>query len=77
MAANCPIVCTNVGDVTYLLSGLEGAFVAETYEVAEVSSLVSQALVFQKIKGLKQLMRLQLDSVSVARKIVEVYKKAI
>ncbi|WP_020601240.1 glycosyltransferase [Spirosoma panaciterrae] len=77
MAANCPIVCTNVGDVAYLLSGLKGAFISTKFDENELSTLVERALLINNTEGLKRIKYLQIDSISIAKKIVGLYKNNI
>lgn len=74
MAANCPIVCTNVGDVTYLLHELPGTFIMNTFSPQEGAALLNRALDFGKrTDGLKKLISLGLTEDKVASRIISLY----
>lgn len=78
MAANCPTVCTNVGDVAYLLADLKGTYVMQTFTHEEGAKLLLRALEFnQRTEGLKKLSLLNLSDREVARKIVGLYDNII
>lgn len=78
MAAGCPIVCTNVGDVQYLLGGLAGTYIMETYTATEGAILLKKALEFGcRTAGRQQLIKLQLTDSEVAAKIRTLYAASI
>ena len=74
MACNCPIVSTDVGDVRWVTSGTEGCFVTgKGYE--SIAENIKKAIKFRgRTKGRERIFDLGLDSVSVARKIDDVYR---
>jgi teichuronic acid biosynthesis glycosyltransferase TuaC len=75
MAACCPIVTTNVGDVEYVLHSVEGCYVMNTYSSNEGAALLEKALDFNKrTNGLDKLKSLGLTAKEVAHKIISVYK---
>ena len=92
MACNCPIVTTDVGDVTERLENLEGCYVAttehpiinqqtqETYmneNSREVAECLRKALAFGKrTDGRKRILADQLEINQIAKKIVEIYTDA-
>lgn len=78
MACNCPIVVTDVGDVHERLDGLEGCYVAKTYETSELSELVKKALLFGKrTDGRNTLLSQGLTTEMVAKRIIGVYLSVI
>ena len=77
MACNCPIVSTNVGDVKWLLEGVEGCFIT-TNDPKDVADKIKKALNFKgKTKGRDKLISLGLDSEHIAKKIIKVYEEVI
>jgi glycosyltransferase involved in cell wall biosynthesis len=80
MACNCPIVATDVGDVKWVLGNTEGCFVA-SFEPEDVADKLKLALKFSEEKGRTRgrdrIIKIGLDSNSVARKIVEVYIRVL
>ncbi len=74
MACNCPIVVTDVGDVRWVTEGIEGTYVADTYEPGEIASLLGKALRFGKrTAGRERIIRLGLTTGAVARRIMAIY----
>ena len=77
MACNIPIVSTNVGDVEWLLDGVEGCFVVNHNE-NEIGDAILNALNFsnlnRKTMGRKKIIDLQLDSSSISSKIISLYE---
>jgi teichuronic acid biosynthesis glycosyltransferase TuaC len=77
MACNCPIVATNVGDIAWLLGNEPGHFIAAFHPV-DVAEKLKMALKFSRERGRtngrNRITSLGLDSVSVASRIIEVYK---
>jgi len=74
MAANCPIVCTPVGDVGYLLEGLPGTYVMPNFTPEAGAALLTQALAFGKrTDGREKLKALGLSDREVADKIIKLY----
>ncbi len=78
MACNCPIVVTDVGDVRWVTAGVDGTYVADTYEPKEIAELLEKALRFGKrTEGREQILRLGLTTEKVAQRILNIYLKAI
>lgn len=80
MACNCPIVTTDVGDVRWVLGETEGTYIA-SFNPADVASKIKLALQFSnekgRTKGRQRILDLGLDSSTVAKRIIEVYKKIL
>jgi glycosyltransferase involved in cell wall biosynthesis len=77
MACGTPVVCTDVGDVRWLLDGLEGCYVA-SQDSADIADKLKRSLGFKgETEGRERLVQLELDSESVANRIVKVYEKAM
>lgn len=77
MACNVPIVSTPVGDVKWLFGNLEGYYLADPTPEA-VAAKLEQALEFSgRTQGRNRLIELGLDSETVAKRIVEVYKEVL
>ena len=76
MACNTPIVSTNVGDVEWLLDGLEGCYIAG-FDPIDFSRKIKLALRYSdekgKTRGRERLLKLGLDSESIAKKITNIY----
>lgn len=78
MACNCPIVVTDVGDVHERLDGVEGCYVANTFEPSGVSDLLGKALRFgHRTEGRIALVNQGLATEMVAKKIIKVYENVI
>lgn len=77
MACNCPIVATDVGDVRWILGNTNGCYIT-SFESEDVTEKIKLALSFGKrTNGRQRIVELGLDTETVAKKIVEVYKKVI
>lgn len=74
MASGIPIVTTDVGDVTHLLAGLEGAFISGSFNAAEIAALLQKALLVEKTDGLNRIKALKLDSICVAKRLSAIYE---
>lgn len=75
MACNCPLVVTDVGDVRWVTEGVEGTYVADTYQPEEVAGLLRKALQFGKrTAGRERILQLGLTTEAVARRILSVYE---
>lgn len=79
MACNLPIVSTNVGDVSILLDGVRGSYVANTRDANEMALLVSKSLKCEKggLLPRNQIIKLRLDDDSIAGRIVLVYEQLL
>ena len=77
MACNCPVVSVPVGDVSEVLTGVEGCYIS-TYEPADVAEKIRLVLeTGKRIEGRERIIYLKLDFDSVARRILEVYNSVI
>ncbi len=80
MACNCPVVATNVGDICWLFGDEPGHYLT-TFDPDDVAEKITQALEFAKkdgrTNGRNRIFYLGLESRKVAKRIIEVYKKAI
>lgn len=80
MACNIPIVSTNVGDVRWLLDGLDGCYVTG-FGADEFAAGLKSALNFSnksgKTKGREKIFELQLDAESVAERLIRLYEKVL
>jgi teichuronic acid biosynthesis glycosyltransferase TuaC len=75
MACNCPIVSTDVGDVRQVLGNTEGCYIAG-FEPEDYSKNIERALNFKKrTNGRLYIIKLGLDSKSIAARIIEIYKE--
>ena len=74
MACNCPIVSTDVGDVRWLLGNIEGHFITEN-DPQDCAEKITIALQYGKrTKGRDRVIELGLDSDTIAKRIISVYK---
>ena len=80
MACNCPIVSTDVGDVKWVIGSTEGCFIA-SFEPEDIATKIKMALDFSekvgRTKGRERIINLGLDSDTIAKKIISVYKKVL
>lgn len=78
LACGCPIVSVDVGDVKERVEGVEGCFVASTFEAKELTDLLKKALAFVgKTKGRERLAADGLDNQEVAAKLLSVYERIV
>ena len=81
MACNCPIVTTNVGDVTERLEGLDGCYVVEDNElmserVKELKNAIMKALDFgRRTDGHNRILKDKLEISQIAHRIKDVYER--
>lgn len=75
MACNTSVVSTNVGNVRELLQGTKDSFVGERVNEVELAKLVIKAIDSKEKNGRDQIIKLELDSKSVAIKLINIYKK--
>lgn len=77
MACNCPVVATNVGDIEWLFENEPGHFTSG-FEPEDVAEKLTLALKFsetyKRTNGRKRITELGLDSVTIAKKLISVYK---
>lgn len=80
MSCNLPIVSTDVGDVRWLLNGLEGCFISG-FEASSIAGALTKALQFAtsetKTKGRDRLLELGLEISQVATQIISVYEERL
>jgi glycosyltransferase involved in cell wall biosynthesis len=80
MSCNCPIVATDVGDVRWVIGDIEGCYTA-SFEPNDFADKLKLALKFTKeigrTKGRERIIQLGLDAETVAKKIIEIYKKIL
>lgn len=78
LACGCPIVSVDVGDVKERVSGVDGCYVAKTYEREELAALLETALLFEgKTKGVEKVISDGLSNVQVAQRLSEIYTNTI
>lgn len=78
MACNIPVVATNVGNVAELLSEVQGSYVSKTKSSEELARLAAIALSDQvNNNGREVIKKNGLDIDSVAKKILNIYKKIL
>ncbi|MDZ7775669.1 MAG: glycosyltransferase family 4 protein [Bacteroidales bacterium] len=80
MACNCPIVATNVGDIEWLFGNEPGHYLA-TFAPEDFANKINKALDFagkyNKTNGRKRLLALGLESETIAKKIIAIYKSIL
>ena len=76
MSCNCPIVTTNVGDVTERLENLEGCYVVDSREPKELAGAIRKSLEFGKrTEGRKRIIADQLEISQIAKRIKDIYER--
>ena len=77
MAFNRPIVATNVGDIEWVFGNTEGCYLT-SFDPIDVAGKLKLALEFSALQsnttGRERIMKIGLDSETVAKKIIELYK---
>ncbi|PLX05620.1 MAG: glycosyl transferase group 1 [Marinilabiliales bacterium] len=78
LACNRPVVSTNVGDVMEVIGNTEGCVVCNQNhnEIADGIESVFRNN-YKDVLGRKRILELELDSVSISKKVISVYKKAV
>jgi len=75
LACNRPILSTNVGDVSTLLSNVNGCNIIEE-DTQDIASKIKFSIEnFSVSNGRKKVKSLKIDSINVALKIIELYKE--
>jgi teichuronic acid biosynthesis glycosyltransferase TuaC len=80
MLCSCPVVATDVGDIRWLFGNEPGHFISD-FSPDDLSEKILLALDFskkhQRTNGRKRIMELGLDSASVAKQLISLYKKLV
>ena len=75
MACNEPIVTTDMGDCRERIEGVEGCYVANTYEVEEFAELLKEALLYgKKTKGRDRLVADGIADYQIAERLIKIYQ---
>lgn len=78
MACNEPIVTTDMGDCRERIEGVEGCYVANTYEVEEFAELLKEALLYgKKTKGRDRLVADGIADYQIADRLIKIYEDTI
>ena len=72
MACNRPIVSTDVGDIKYMIKKIDGCYVA-SFNEEDIKQKIILALEFSKTQGINRIKQLELDSNSIANKLIRFY----
>ena len=76
MACNAPLVTTDMGDCRERIEGVEGCYVANTYEVEEFAELLGKALAFGgKTKGRERLLADGIADYQIAERLILIYEQ--
>lgn len=77
MACNIPIVCPDVGDVKWLLDGIDGAYIC-SHQPEDIAQNLELSLEFvERTKARQRLVDLGLDAAKVAERIIQIYEKLL
>lgn len=75
MACNCPIIATDVADISWLLGDVDGHYLC-SFDPIEVAEKLTSALNFAKrTNGRKRIIALGLDNRHIAMKLIDIYNK--
>jgi glycosyltransferase involved in cell wall biosynthesis len=78
MACGCPIVSVDVGDVKERVEGVEGCFVASSFDAKELTELLGKALAFEgRTSGRERLAKDGLENMKVASELLKIYEKVV
>ena len=78
MACNAPLVTTDMGDCRERIEGVEGCYVANTYEVEEFAELLGKALAFGgKTKGRERLLADGISDRQIAQRLIQIYESVL
>jgi teichuronic acid biosynthesis glycosyltransferase TuaC len=72
MACNSPIVSTDVGDVKYMIKKIDGCYVT-SFNKEDIKKKIILALEFSETQGINRIKQLELDSNSIAKKLIAHY----
>ena len=80
MACNCPLVSTDVGDVKEIIKDVEGCYLS-SFDPNEFAAKTNLALEFAnskgRTKGRDRILKLGLDTDSIAEKVIKVYNSTL
>lgn len=80
MACNCPMVATDVGDVRWVIGDTPGCFLA-SFDPEDMANKIILALEYSRkhgrSKGRNRIIELGLDSKTIAKRILHVYKNLV
>lgn len=77
MAYNCPIVATNVADISYLLEGVSNSYVT-SFDPIDVAKKINKVIHNnQRSNGRERILALQLLNEQVAKKISIIYERIL
>jgi glycosyltransferase involved in cell wall biosynthesis len=78
MACNCPIVATDVGDIYWIIEGIDGCFISSG-KIGDYAEKLELALSFSvkegKTNGSDRIKKLEIDSLSISKRVMEVYNR--
>ena len=77
MACNCPVVSVPVGDVPFVLEGVEGCFIADYDAVAIVEKLNMAFRFGKRTEGRKRILELGWSNEKVAEKLLNLYSEIL
>lgn len=76
MACNRPLVTTDMGDCRERIEGVEGCYVATTYEIKEFAALIRMAMEFGKqTNGRERLLADGIADWQIAARLIAIYKQ--
>lgn len=74
LACNCPVVSVDVGDVKYVVGNTNGCFVVKSFNAEEIAKCIEKSLnTRQQCNGRERILKLGLDSKTIAKKLIEIY----
>ncbi|MBN2350323.1 MAG: glycosyltransferase family 4 protein [Bacteroidales bacterium] len=75
MACNCPVVSTDVGDVKQIVNNTEGCFISEAEPEVFSGKILTALKLNKRTNGRQRIIDLQLDSESVAGRLLDIYTR--
>jgi glycosyltransferase involved in cell wall biosynthesis len=80
MACGCPVVSTDVGDAKKVVDETDGYFIS-SFDPRDFARKIEKAISFRRqynqTMGRERILELGLDSASVAKKLIKVYKEVL